>query len=61
MKFKAHKSGFRVEEVPIVFTNRVLGTSKMNSGIFGEAMFGVLQLRWESLFKKYPQKASRNV
>ncbi len=61
MKFKAYKGGFRVEEVPIVFTNRVLGTSKMNSGIFGEAMFGVLQLRWESLFKKYPQKASRNV
>lgn len=57
MKFKAYKSGFRVEEVPIVFTNRVLGTSKMNSGIFGEAMFGVLQLRWESLMKKYPQKA----
>lgn len=61
MKFKAYKGGFRVEEVPIVFTNRVLGTSKMNSGIFGEAMFGVLQLRWESLFKKYPQKASGTV
>jgi len=57
MKFKACKSGFRVKEVPIVFTNRVLGTSKMNSGIFGEAMFGVLSLRWESLFKKYPRKA----
>jgi len=54
MKFTAYKMGFRIVEVPIVFTNRVLGTSKMNSGIFGEAMFGVIKLRWSSLFKKYP-------
>ena len=54
MKFTAYKMGFRIVEVPIVFTNRVLGTSKMSSGIFGEAMFGVMKLRWSSLFKKYP-------
>ncbi len=46
MKYTAHKMGFRVEEVPIVFVNRVLGTSKMSSGIFGEAMFGVIKMRF---------------
>ena len=46
MKYKAHAAGFKVVEVPIVFVNRVLGTSKMNSSIFGEAMFGVLKLRF---------------
>lgn len=46
MKFKAHKKGFRLKEVPIVFVNRELGTSKMNSSIFGEAVFGVLKLRF---------------
>jgi len=56
MKFTAHKCGFKVVEVPIIFINRVLGTSKMNSSIFGEALFGVLQLKWWSFFRKYPQK-----
>lgn len=56
MKFTAYKMGYRIKEVPIVFVNRVLGTSKMNSSIFGEALFGVLQLRISSWFKKYPQK-----
>ena len=55
MKFKAFKRGFRIVEVPIVFVNRVLGTSKMNGSIFGEAVFGVIKLRIKSLFKKYPQ------
>lgn len=54
MKFTAYKYGFRVAEVPIVFVNRVLGTSKMSSGIFGEAVFGVIRLKWNSLFRKYP-------
>lgn len=54
MKFTAYKYGFKVVEVPIIFVNRVLGTSKMNSGIFGEAVFGVIRLKWNSLFKKYP-------
>lgn len=55
MKFKAFKRGFKIVEVPIVFVNRVLGTSKMNGSIFGEAVFGVIKLRMKSLFKKYPQ------
>ncbi len=42
MKFKAHLKGFRIVEVPIVFINRVLGTSKMNGSIFGEAVLGSL-------------------
>ncbi|MCM1452354.1 MAG: polyprenol monophosphomannose synthase [Clostridium sp.] len=45
MKYTAYKLGFKVVEVPIIFVNRVLGTSKMNSSIFGEAMFGVIKLR----------------
>lgn len=53
MKFTAYKMGFKVTEVPIIFINRVLGTSKMSSGIFGEAVFGVIRLKWNSLFKKY--------
>ena len=53
MKFTAYKFGFRVKEVPVIFINRELGTSKMKSSIFGEAMFGVIRLKWESLFKKY--------
>ena len=57
MKFTAFKMGCRIKEVPIIFVNRVLGTSKMNSSIFGEAVFGVLQLRMRSWFKKYPQLA----
>ena len=56
MKFTAYKCGFKLVEVPIIFVNRVLGVSKMNSSIFGEALFGVLQLKWWSLFRKYPQK-----
>lgn len=52
MKFKAFKKKFKIVEVPIIFINRQLGTSKMNSGIFGEAMFGVIKLRWQSIFSK---------
>lgn len=58
MKFTAHKMGFRVVEVPIVFVNRVLGTSKMNSSIFGEAVFGVIRLKLNSIFHKYPRRGS---
>jgi len=56
MKFTAFKCGFTLKEVPIIFINRVLGTSKMNGGIFGEAFFGVIQLKLNSLLRKYPQK-----
>jgi len=59
MKFTAHKCGFILKEVPIVFVNRVHGVSKMNSSIFGEALFGVLKLKWWSFFRKYPQKKKR--
>lgn len=53
MKFTAYKFGFHIVEVPIIFVNRVLGVSKMNGGIFSEAVFGVIQLKMRSLFKKY--------
>ena len=49
MKFSAYRQGFKIVEVPIIFINRVLGTSKMNSSIFGEALFGVLKLKWWSI------------
>lgn len=55
MKFKAWKHGFKVVEVPIIFTDRKEGTSKMSTGIFKEAFFGVIYLRLSSIFKKYPQ------
>ncbi len=61
MKFTAYKYGFRVAEVPIVFVNRVLGTSKMSGGIFGEAIFGVIRLKWNSLFRKYPARDQKSV
>ena len=56
MKFTAYKCGFKIVEVPVIFINRELGTSKMNSSIFGEAIFGVIKLKLNSLFHKYPQK-----
>lgn len=52
MKFKAWRKRFKIVEVPIIFVNRKLGESKMNSGIFGEAMFGVISLKLKSLFGK---------
>lgn len=56
MKFTAFKCGFKITEVPIIFINRELGVSKMSGGIFGEAVFGVLRLKFWSWFRKYPQK-----
>lgn len=53
MKFTAWKFGFNVVEVPIIFTDRSEGTSKMSKGIIREAIFGVLQMKFSSLFKKY--------
>lgn len=53
MKFKAIKYGFNVVEIPIVFTDRTEGVSKMSTRIFREAFFGVIQLKVESWFKKY--------
>lgn len=56
MKFTAYKCGFTLREVPIVFINRVEGTSKMSGGIFSEALFGVIKLKLNSWFRTYPQK-----
>ena len=53
MKFTAYKCGFKVVDVSVIFVNRDLGTSKMNSSIFGEAVFGVIRLKWDSWFKSY--------
>ena len=57
MKFTAHKCGFRIQEVPIIFVNRVLGSSKMSGGIFSEALLGVIRLKMNSWVRKYPKKA----
>jgi dolichol-phosphate mannosyltransferase len=56
MKFTAYMCGFLLKEVPIIFINRVLGTSKMSGGIFGEAFFGVIQLKISSWTRKFPRK-----
>ena len=55
MKFTAYKCGAVIKEVPIVFVNRVLGTSKMSGGIFSEALLGVIRLKISSWFRKYPK------
>ena len=57
MKYTAYKIGFKIKEVPVVFVNRREGTSKMSGGIFGEAFFGVMRLRWDGWFRKYPKIA----
>lgn len=49
MKYKAYVLGFKIKEVSVIFVNRQLGTSKMNTGIFGEAFFGVIDLRWKKI------------
>ncbi len=58
MKFLAWKYGFRLKEVPIIFTDRTQGTSKMSSKIFNEAVFGVLKMKISSFFKKYDRHNS---
>jgi dolichol-phosphate mannosyltransferase len=52
MKYTAHELGFKVKEVSVIFTNRVLGSSKMSKGIFGEAVFGVIRLKMNSIQRK---------
>lgn len=56
MKFTAWKLGFKLVEVPIIFTDRTAGTSKMSGGIFSEAVWGVLSMKMRSWFKKYKAK-----
>jgi dolichol-phosphate mannosyltransferase len=53
MKFNAWKLGFNIVEVPIVFTDRAEGVSKMSKGIIKEAIFGVITMKWKSLFRNY--------
>lgn len=55
MKYTAIKHGFSLVEVPIIFTDRTAGTSKMSTGIFKEAFFGVIQMKINSVFRKYPE------
>lgn len=55
MKFTVYKCGFKIKEVPVIFINRVEGVSKMSGGIFSEAFFGVMRLRLDGWFKKYPK------
>ena len=52
MKFKAYLKGFEIKEVPVIFTDRTLGASKLSSGIISEAIFGVISMKLKSLFKK---------
>ena len=60
MKFAAWKLGFKIKEVPIVFKDRTKGVSKMNKGIVKEGIWGVLRLRWYSLFKNYRKRVKNN-
>lgn len=55
MKHTAWKCGFKIKEVPVIFVNRVEGTSKMSGGIFSEALWGVIRLRLDGWFKTYPK------
>ncbi|MCB0470528.1 MAG: polyprenol monophosphomannose synthase, partial [Flavobacteriaceae bacterium] len=52
MKFNAYRKKFKIVEVPIVFTDRVRGESKLSKSIISEAVFGVLKMKYRSLFKK---------
>jgi dolichol-phosphate mannosyltransferase len=56
MKFTAWKLGYKIVEIPIIFTDRKLGSSKMTGGIFNEALWGVLKMKFRSLFLKYQRK-----
>lgn len=55
MKYTAYRIGFKIKEVSVVFVNRKEGTSKMSGGIFSEALFGVMRLRLDGWFRKYPK------
>jgi dolichol-phosphate mannosyltransferase len=55
MKYTAVKHGFKLTEVPIIFTDRTAGDSKMSKGIFKEAFLGVIRMRINSIFRKYPE------
>lgn len=56
MKFTAWKHNFKLKEIPVIFTDRSLGTSKMSKGIIREAVFGVISLKIKSYFRRYTKK-----
>ena len=60
MKFAAWKLGFSIKEVPITFIDRQYGISKMNKGIVKEGIFGVLKLKWMSMFKNYRRRVKNS-
>jgi dolichol-phosphate mannosyltransferase len=55
MKFTTWKFGYKIIEIPIIFTNRALGESKMSTGILSEAVFGIIRMKIRSFFKSYPR------
>ena len=59
MKWLAYRLGFRIKEVPIIFTDRTRGQSKMSKGIFQEALFGVLQMKFDSLLHAPRRRAAQ--
>lgn len=60
MKFTAWKLGFRIKEIPIIFTDRKVGTSKMSGGIFNEAVWGVIKMKVRSWFRSYHKVHNNN-
>lgn len=60
MKFAAWKLGFKIKEVPITFIDRQFGVSKMNKGIVKEGVYGVLKLKWMSMFKNYRRRVKNS-
>jgi dolichol-phosphate mannosyltransferase len=56
MKFNAWKMGYKIVEIPIIFTERKYGASKMSGGIFNEALWGVLMMKYRSIFSDYKRK-----
>jgi dolichol-phosphate mannosyltransferase len=61
MKFNAWKLGYKIIEIPIIFTDRQLGSSKMSGGIFNEALWGVLKMKLRSFFYKIPEGQGRGM
>lgn len=61
MKFTTWKLGFKIKEIPIIFTDRTKGTSKMNTRIFREAVFGVIYMKIRSWFRKYPISQTESI
>ena len=60
LKYLAWKAGFKIKEVPIIFTDRVRGKSKMSTGIFKEAVFGVISMKFSSYQKKLKKRSKEN-